>query len=280
MPAIAAHSWKRLSSALLGLGLAMLPLQAGAQDCGRDGAGFDAWLNRFKAKAGQHGISQRTLARGLEGVSYDTNVIHLDRNQKSFKLTFEEFYARRAGPGLIRRGQGLMQKHRAVLDRMEKDFGVPAAVVVSIWGLETNYGADKGGTKSIVRSVATLAYDCRRSEFFMKELVGALQIIEKGDMTPEQMRGGWAGEIGQTQFLPSAYVKYGIDYDGDGRRDLVNSIPDLLASTANFLKGHGWQRGQPWTPGTPNYGVLRDWNKAEVYYRTISVMSTKMAEAR
>jgi lytic murein transglycosylase len=277
MHAIAARSWKRLSSALFGPGLAILPLHAVAQDCGRDGAGFDAWLNRFKAKASQYGISQRTLARGLEGVSYDTNVIHLDRNQKSFKLSFEEFYARRAGPGLIRRGQALMQKHRAVLDRMEKDFGVPAAVVVSIWGLETNYGADKGGTKSIVRSVATLAYDCRRSEFFMKELIGALQIIEKGDMTPAQMKGGWAGEIGQTQFLPSAYVKYGIDYDGDGRRDLVNSIPDLVASTANFLKGHGWQRGQPWTPGTANYGVLRDWNKAEVYYRTIAVMSEKMA---
>ena len=260
--------------------LMLVPSAAFAQDCGNDGAGFDAWLDRFKARAGRYGISQRTLARGLEGVSYDANVIHLDRNQKSFKLSFEEFYARRAGPALIRRGQGLMQKHRAVLDRMEKEFGVPAAVVVSIWGLETNYGADKGGTRSIVRSVATLAYDCRRPDFFMKELIGSLQIIEKGDMTPAQMRGGWAGEIGQTQFLPSAYVKYGIDYDGDGRRDLVNSVPDLLASTANFLKQHGWQRDQSWLPGTANYQVLREWNKAEVYSRTIAVMSTKLADGR
>ncbi len=265
-------------AALLLLG--MLPNLAAAQDCGNDGAGFQAWLNRFKSRAGQYGISPRTLARGLDGVTYDANVIHLDRNQKSFKLSFEEFYARRAGPGLIRRGQGLMQKHRAVLDRMEKEFGVPAAVVISIWGLETNYGSDKGGTKSIVRSVATLAYDCRRPEFFMKELVGALQIIEKGDMTPAQMKGGWAGEIGQTQFLPSAYVRYGVDYDGDGRRDLVNSIPDMLASTANFLKQHGWRRGERWTPGTANYQVLREWNKAEVYSRTIAVISAKLAEAR
>lgn len=250
---------------------------AAAQECGNDAAGFPQWLARFKAKAHQYGISQRTLARGLDGVTYDRKIIYLDRNQKSFKLSFEEFYARRAGPGLIKRGAGLMQRHRAVLGRIEKQYGVPAAVIVSIWGLETNYGSDKGGKMSIVRSVATLAYDCRRPAFFHKELVGALQIIEKGDMTPEQMVGGWAGEIGQTQFLPSAYVKYGVDYDGDGRRDLVRSVPDMLASTANFLKQHGWQRGQDWQVGSANYQVLREWNKAEVYSRTIAVMSAKLA---
>lgn len=250
------------------------------KDCGEDGSGFPAWLGRFKAGAAQYGISARTLARGLEGVSYDPNIIRLDRNQKSFKLSFEEFYARRAGPGLIKRGAGLMKKHAAVLDRVEREFGVPAAIIISIWGLETNYGSDKGGKMSIVRSVATLAYDCRRPDFFHKELVGALQIIEKGDMTPAEMVGGWAGEIGQTQFLPSAYVKYGIDYDGDGRRDLVNSIPDLLASTANFLKQHGWQKGQGWLPGEPNYSVIKDWNRAEVYARTIAVMSSKLTETR
>lgn len=259
------------------LGLCGAAPAAAAQECGNDGAGFAQWLARFKAKAHTYGISQRTLARALDGVTYDRKVVYLDRNQKSFKLSFEEFYARRAGPGLIKRGASLMQRHRAVLERMEKQFGVPAAVVVSIWGLETNYGSDKGGKMSIVRSVATLAYDCRRPAFFHKELVGALQIIEKGDMAPEQMIGGWAGEIGQTQFLPSAYVKYSVDFDGDGRRDLVRSIPDVLASTANFLKQHGWQRGQGWQPGSANYQVLRDWNKAEVYSRTIAVMAAKLA---
>src|SRR5262249_33589299 len=169
--------------------------------------------------------------------------------------------------------------HRATLDRMEQQFGVPAAVVVSIWGLETNYGSDKGGSLSIVRSVATLAYDCRRSDFFVKEVLGALQIIDRGDMTPAQMRGGWAGEIGQTQFLPSAYAKYAADFDGDGRRDLVRSVPDILASTANFLKAHGWRAGEGWLPGSANYAVLQQWNRAEVYSRTIAVMSTKLAAA-
>ncbi len=250
------------------------------KDCGEDGSGFQSWLGRFKASASQYGISQRTLARALEGVSYDANTIRLDRNQKSFKLSFEELYARRAGPALIKRGAGLMKKHAEVLQRVEREFGVPSEVIISIWGLETNYGSDKGGKMSIVRSVATLAYDCRRPEFFHKELVGALQIIEKGDMSPAEMVGGWAGEIGQTQFLPSAYVKYGVDYDGDGRRDLVHSIPDMLASTAKFLKEHGWQKGKGWLPDEPNYSVIKDWNRAEVYARTIAVMSTKLNELR
>lgn len=268
-------------SALVFSALLLTAAPALAQkDCGEDGSGFQSWLSRFKASASTYGISQRTLARGLDGVTYDPSIIRLDRNQKSFKLTFEEFYARRAGPALIKRGAGLMKKHADVLRRVEREFGVPAAVIVSIWGLETNYGSDKGGKMSIVRSVATLAYDCRRPEFFHKELVGALQIIEKGDMSPAEMVGGWAGEIGQTQFLPSAYVKYGVDYDGDGRRDLVHSIPDVLASTAKFLKEHGWQKGVGWLPGEPNYSVIKDWNKAEVYARTIAVMSTKLNEMR
>jgi lytic murein transglycosylase len=171
-----------------------------------------------------------------------------------------------------------MRAHKATLDRVEKRFGVPAPVLIAIWGLETNYGADTSGKYSILRSVATLAYDCRRSPFFTAHLMDALRIVQRGDMTPEELRGGWAGEIGQTQFLPSGYVKYAVDFDGDGRRDLVRSVPDILASTANFLKGHGWQAGQSWEPGTPNYAVIKDWNRAEVYQRTISVMAVKLHE--
>ena len=153
---------------------------------------------------------------------------------------------------------------------------MPGAVIVAIWGLETAYGAQRGGNMPIVRSLATLAYDCRRSAFFEKELLAALKIIDRGDMTAAQLKGGWAGEIGQTQFLPDAYVKYAVDFDGNGRRDLVNSTADVLASTANFLKAHGWQRGAGWGPGTANYGVIRDWNKAEVYVKTIAVMAEKL----
>jgi lytic murein transglycosylase len=263
-------------------GLAMAAVALGAlsgaaqADCGNDGAGFAAWLERFKAKAAAQGISGRTIASALSDVAYDRTVIRLDRSQRSFKLSFEEFYARRVGAGLIRRGLALMQRHRATLDRVEQRFGVPAPVVIAIWGLETNYGADTSGRYSILRSVATLAYDCRRTEFFTAHLLDALRIVQRGDMTPTELRGGWAGEIGQTQFLPSGYFKYAVDFDGDGRRDLVNSVPDVLASTASFLKAHGWQRGQSWEPGTANYAVIREWNRAEVYQRTIAVMATKL----
>lgn len=244
--------------------------------CGNDGAGFSSWLEGFKAKAASQGMSQATINSTLNGVAYDRNVIRLDRNQKSFKLSFEQFYARRVSPQLISRGRQKMAQHRATLDRMEKRFGVPAEIVVAIWGLETNYGSDRGQGKSIVQSLATLTYDCRRSAFFEPQLMAALRIVQNGDMSAGQLRGGWAGEIGQTQFLPLPYVKYAVDFDGNGHRDLINSVPDILASTANFLKAHGWAAGQDWHPGTKNYAVIGEWNAASVYQRTISVMADKL----
>ena len=268
----------RLGATALALLLAAMPFAASAAECGNDGTGFGAWLARFKARAAAEGISSATISSALAGVTYDPTVVRLDRSQRSFKLSFEEFYARRAGGALIRRGQALMRTHRATLDRVEQRFGVPPQIVVAIWGLETNYGADTGAKFSILRSVATLAYDCRRSPFFTGHLLDALRIVERGDMTPAQLRGGWAGEIGQTQFLPSGYFKYAVDFDGDGRRDLVRSVPDMLASTANFLKGHGWRAGESWEPGSANYAVIKDWNRAEVYQRTIAVMASRLRE--
>jgi len=259
--------------------IALLLLSSVAQaTCGNDGAGFDAWLAQFRQRAVAQGISPATVSSALAGVTYDATVVRLDRSQKSFKLSFEEFYARRVGSGLMRRGQALMRQHQATLDRIEQRFGVPAPVLIAIWGLETNYGADSSGKFSIIRSVATLAYDCRRSEFFTGHLLDALRILDRGDLTLAQLRGGWAGEIGHTQFLPSGYFKYAVDFDGDGRRDLERSVPDMLASTANFLKGNGWQAGQSWEPGSANYAVLREWNRAEVYQRTIAVMALKLRE--
>jgi len=276
----------RLPLMMLAAGLAMavpviatmtVSTPAHAADCGESSAGFEAWVERVKKQAAGQGISQAVLSSAFAGVSYDPTIIRLDRNQRSFKLTFEQFYARRAGPGLQSRARALMRTHAATLARVEQRFGVPPSVVVTIWGLETNFGADTSGKFSIIRSLATLAYDCRRSDFFRAHLLDALRIIQRGDKTLAELRGGWAGEIGQTQFLPSGYVKYAVDFDGDGRRDLYRSVPDILASTANFLKGHGWRAGQPWGPGTANYAVLRDWNRAEVYYKTIAVMSQKLA---
>jgi lytic murein transglycosylase len=251
-------------------------LPAHAADCGRTGAGFDAWLARYKAKAAGQGISPSTVAQTLSGVTYDPKVVRLDRSQKSFKLSFEQFYARRVSASLLNRGRRLMSRHAGLLDRIEKRYGVPAEVLISIWGLETNYGADTSGRYSIVRSLATLSFDCRRSAFFTNELTNALLIVERGYMPAGQLRGGWAGEIGQTQFLPHSYVRFAVDFDGDGRRDLIHSVPDLLASTANFLKGHGWQAGQGWGPGSANYKVLNDWNRASVYQRTIAAMADRL----
>lgn len=259
------------------LSLAIASSAAGAADCGNGPGGFESWLGRFKAKAASQGISGSALA-ALDGVAYDGNVIRLDRSQRSFKLSFEQFYARRVSSSLIGNGRRKLAQNAALFDRIEKRYGVPGSVLVAIWGLETNYGGDGGGGKSILTSLATLAYDCRRSDFFANELTNALRIVARGDMSPSQLRGGWAGEIGPMQFLPSSYVKYAVDFDGDGRRDLMRSVPDMLASTANYLKGYGWKAGQGWEPGSHNYSVIREWNKAEVYVRTISVMATRLSD--
>ena len=269
----------RLGAVVVALMLLILSPVAAAAQCGQDGSGFETWLAQFKQRAASQGITPATISSAMAGITYDPTVVRLDRSQKSFKLSFEEFYARRVGPGLMRRGQALMRQHQATLERIEKRFGVPAPILISIWGLETNYGADSSGKFSIIRSLATLSYDCRRSEFFTGHLIDALRIVDRGDLTLAQMRGGWAGEIGHTQFLPSGYYKYAVDFDGDGRRDLEHSVPDMLASTANFLKGNGWQAGQGWEPGSANYAVLREWNRAEVYQRTIAEMSSRLREA-
>ena len=246
-----------------------------AASCGTNGAGFKSWLNDFRKVAASRGISGRTFSRALGGVTYDRRVIRLDRSQKSFKLSFKQFYRRRVSAGLIRRGRALMRRHARTFARIEKRYGVPREVITAIWGLETAYGRVQGNM-SVFRSLATLAYDCRRSAFFTKELIAALKIVQRGDMSPRAMRGAWAGEIGQTQFLASNYLKYAVDFDGNGRRDLRRSVPDVLASTANYLRAYGWKRGAGFGPGTHNYAVLREWNRAGVYRKTISVMAAKL----
>lgn len=265
---------------LVGAGVVVAGLTAAAPAlaarCGNNSSGFSAWLSDFRQQARAAGISDATLARALDGVSYDSGVIGRDRSQKSFKLDFETFYQRRAGAYLVNKARAKMRANSALISRIEKRFGVPGEILVSIWGLETNFGADGAGKYSIIRSIATLAYDCRRSEFFQGHLMAAMRIVEKGDMSPAEMRGGWAGEIGQVQFLPGSYDKYAVDFDGDGRRDLVHSVPDILASTASFMKAHGWQSGQPWGPGTANYAVIKEWNKADVYARTIALMAERV----
>lgn len=236
-----------------------------APACGGD---FDAWLQGFEAKAESAGISARTVSDSLSGVTSDPAILALDRHQGYFKQSFESFRDKRVGPGKISYGRAKLRDNAALFDRIEAKFGVPAEIIVAIWGLETGFGAGSGATPSI-RSLATLAHDCRRSDFFSNELMAALKIVDRGDLSPQQMRGGWAGELGQTQFMPSSYIKFAVDFDGNGRADLIHSSADALASTANYLKGYGWKAGQPWGEGTANFVVLHQWNKADVYCRTI-----------
>lgn len=244
-----------------------------AAQCNTPG-GFPAFLTQIKKEAAAKGVSPRGLS-ALDGLTVDNAVLAADRNQKHFSQSFEQFSGRMISKDRLVKGARHMQTHAATLRRVEQQFGVPGAVVVAIWGLETDYGVVHG-KRSVVRSVATLAYDCRRTEKFQGELIDALRIIDRGDMTSAQMIGEWAGEIGQTQFLPSSYYKYAVDFDGNGRRDLVHSVPDVLASTANYLKSHGWQRGKGWSPDAPNFAAIKEWNKAEVYAKTIALFAQKL----
>jgi lytic murein transglycosylase len=246
-----------------------------AAPCGGD---FGAWLQGVQQEAAAQGISQRAIQSGLSGVSYDPTVIARDHAQGVFRQSFEQFSGRMVPPRLAR-GAKLLAQYGATFSRIEQQYGVPGAVIVAIWGLETDYGAGNG-TFSTIRSLVSLAYDCRRPDKFRGEIFAALKIVDRGDMSPSEMRGAWAGEIGQTQFLPSSYLKFAVDYDGNGRRDLIHSVPDVLASTANYLKGYGWQRGQPWGEGTANFQVLLQWNASQVYTKTVAYFAQQLADGR
>jgi lytic murein transglycosylase len=264
--------WIALAAAA-GLWVAGMAPAVAAAACGGD---FGHWLAAFRQDASAAGISQKTLSSALGGLTPDAAILALDRKQGYFSQSFETYRAKRVPASRVKTGRAKLNQNAGLLKRIEQRFGVPAPVLVAIWGLETSFGADTGRTPAI-RSLATLAHDCRRSAFFTAELIAALQIADRGDLAPAAMRGGWAGELGQTQFLPSSYLRFAIDFDGDGRRDLIHSTADALGSTANYLKGHGWRAGAPWGEGTANYGVLTSWNRAEVYRRTIVYFAEQLA---
>ena len=273
-----AKSWGALL-AVSALALGACAVSARAAPCGSSAAGFSQWLEEMKRDAAAEGVSQRTLDAALAGVTYDHAVIGRDRGQRIFHQSFEKFSSRLVTPGRLSKARALLHRHAALIAQIEARYGVPGAVLVAIWGLETGFGADNGRFRTM-QALATLAYDCRRSAQFHEELSHALRIVERGDMSPAQMRGDWAGEIGQTQFMPSSYLKYGVDFDGDGRRDLIRSTADALASTANFLKGKGWRAGAGWNEGEPNFAILLEWNQARVYVKTIALLATKLTGAQ
>jgi lytic murein transglycosylase len=224
--------------------LAALTLSAEAATCGKTAKGFDGFIKAMRQEAAAQGIGKRALAV-LDSVKYDESVIKRDRAQNVFSQSFLEFSGRMITDYRIKQGAALTKKHAGIYQAVEEQYGVPAAVINAFWALETDFGANTGNLPT-VQALATLAWDCRRPEKFRPQLIAALDLIHKGDLAPEEMRGAWAGEIGQTQFLPYDYDESAVDFDGDGRRDLRNSIPDVIASTASLLRKHGWQPGQPW----------------------------------
>ncbi len=233
---------------LIGAALLLASLAAAttvhAAPCRTSGS-YEAWLSAFEREAMAQGISQRTISIAAPSLTYDQHIVNIDRGQRVFTQTFLQFSDRMAAAYRIQRGQALIKANAAVFARIEQQYGVPPPVIVAFWGLESDFGADMGKEHSLA-AIASLAYDCRRSDKFRAQLLDALRLIERGDLMPEEMIGSWAGELGQTQMMPSEYYQYAVDYDGDGRRNLIRSVPDVLASTANYLLGLGWKRGQPW----------------------------------
>ncbi|MEP3347100.1 MAG: lytic murein transglycosylase [Litoreibacter sp.] len=207
---------------------------------------FSGWIKSFRPRALSKGISGATYDRAFQGVRYDADVIKRDRNQSEFTKTLWDYLDTAASDARIANGKKAVAKHRATLDRIEAKYGVDKEVVAAIWGLESAYGTFTG-SKDLIGSLATLAYDARRTEFFEQQLIAALQILRAGDVAPRNMTGSWAGAMGHTQFIPTSYLEYAVDFTGDGKRDIWGSDPtDALASTANYLAKFGWVKGQPW----------------------------------
>lgn len=223
--------------------LASSAAASAATNC-QDPSKFTGWLSGVKKEAAGMGISRRAISV-LDGMTYDPAVIKRDRAQSVFSLTFLDFQARLISGGRMNKGASLLKQHAAIFKQVEQRYGVPPSVITAFWGLETDFGGYMGDFHTI-RSLATLAFDCRRPEKFRPQIFAALQILDRGDMTVDDMVGAWAGEIGQVQFLPADFLESGVDADGDGRVDLKRSIPDILMSTGSLLVNHGWQANQPW----------------------------------
>ena len=248
---------------------------AQAAKCGNTAAGFPKWVEAMKKEAARQGFNQRTINATLGNVSYRKNTIRLDRSQSSFKLSLKQFMQKRGANAIVSKGKRLKKQHARLFASLERKYGVPPGVLLAIWGMETGFGGFLG-REDTISALATLAYDCRRSAFFTKELYAAMSIIQSGQLTRKQMRGAAHGELGQTQFLPSNYVKFAVDGDRNGRRDLLRSKSDALASTANYLKGYGWRRGGGYQPGQANFRVIQAWNAAGVYQKAIAIIALQI----
>jgi lytic murein transglycosylase len=245
-----------------------------AARCGGD---FNTFVASMSAEAAAAGISQGVISQALSGVTQDPTVLNFDRRQRgTFNKSFEQYVSTRVGPGRINAGRAMLQRHAALLSSIEVKFGVPRQIIVAIWGLESDFGKGDIGKMPVIRTLATMAHDCRRTELFQGELLAALKILQRDDLPLRDLIGAFAGEIGQTQFLPSSYIKYGVDFDGNGHVDLRHSVPDVLASTANLLHTSGFKMGAPYGEGTANFEAMREWNRATIYRKTIGYFADQL----
>jgi lytic murein transglycosylase len=245
-----------------------------AARCGGD---FNSFVAAMSQEASAAGVSQAVISQAFAGVTQDAAVLNFDRRQRyTFNKTFEQYVSTRVGSGRINTGRAMLQRNAALLSSIEAKFGVPRQILVAIWGLETDFGKGDMGKLPVIRTLTTLAHDCRRTELFQGELLAALKIVQRGDLPLRDLIGAFAGEIGQTQFLPSSYVKYGVDFDGDGRVDLRHDTADVLASTANLLHTNGFKMGAPYGEGSANFEAMHEWNHALIYRKTIAYFADQL----
>src|SRR3954468_1659364 len=261
-------SMLKLRPAVIACALAMLaaPIpRADAAPCGSSAAGFAAWKQEFAGEARAKGISASTV-QALMATNYAQATINADRGQRSFNLSLDQFLAKRGGAAIVSRGRSLKQSQAALFASIQSRTGVPPGPLLAIWGMETGFGSQRGN-QNMLSSIATLAYDCRRSAYFTEHLYAALQLIDRGALSPSQ-RGSMHGEVGQTQFMPKAILAY-----GTGNLEVA---ANALNSTANFLKAHGWRAGAGYQPGEPNFAAIQAWNAAGVYQKAIALMGRQI----
>ena len=245
-----------------------------AATCGNTGSGFDAWKSEFAAEARRAGIKDRGL-QALASARYSQKTINADRNQKGVKYAFNDFVRIRLGSldGFASTAKKRLNRNKAFFDQLENRYGVSAGILLSTHGMETGFGRTMGSVP-VVSSILTVAYDCRRSAFFVPDAIAALQMVDRGMLSPTQ-KGAFHGELGHTQFLPGNALRYGVDATGDGRVDFYNEA-DAMASTANFLRQKGWKKGAGYMPGQPNFRVLNEWNAATVYQQAIAAAAERI----
>jgi membrane-bound lytic murein transglycosylase B len=245
--------------------VAALGTQANAAQCGNGPGGFETWKREFSAEAQGKGISATGIS-ALMQTNYASATIAADRGQHSFRLSLEAFMAKRGATTIVARGRSLKQSQAALFSSIQQRYGVPPGPLIAIWGMETGFGSQRGN-QNMLSSIATLAYDCRRPEFFTDQLYAALKLIDRGSLSASQ-RGSMHGEVGQTQFMPKNILAY-----GTGNLDVA---ANALNSTAAFLRAHGWRAGAGYQPGEPNFAAIEAWNAAQVYQKAIAIMGRQI----